>query len=104
MTIQVVTWQSPTGAQMTVCTKCEATATTWPKDHTGQEYCTVSKGRHHGECDVCDHSWDRDYECPRCGETLTPESVELKSWGRSCPKCGLDEHPVFDALDRLCEE
>ena len=100
---QVVTWQSPSGAQINVCTKCDSMSE-WPKDHTGQEYCTVSKGRHDGECDVCDDAWDKGYECPRCGELLTPADVETKSWGRSCPKCGLEEHPVFDALDRLYEE
>ncbi len=48
--------------------------------------------------------WNTEYECPRCGEALTPEYVEMKSWGRNCPRCSLENHPVFDAVDKLCEE
>lgn len=47
-------------------------------------------------------NWEAEYSCPRCGETLTPAYVEMRDWGRTCPKYGLNEHPVFTALDELC--
>lgn len=52
---KVVTWQSPRGGKLDVCTRCETIlrrARTWPKDSAGQEYCTVSFGKHVGRCDL----------------------------------------------------
>lgn len=105
---KVVTYQAPNGETIDICQDCEAKlADNWPRNNRGEEFCSVSHGLHDGDCDTCNNendSWDKEYECPRCAETLTPEYVEYKSWGRSCPKCGLEGHPAFDALDRLCEE
>jgi ribosomal protein S27AE len=46
-------------------------------------------------------AWDKEYECPRCGELVTADCAVHADWGRSCPRCGLDEHPAFAAADRL---
>lgn len=50
-----ITYQSPTGATLNICTECEKRldGQPWPKDNTGQEYCTVSHGLHQGVCDLC---------------------------------------------------
>ena len=104
---KVITYQAPDSAAIDICQDCESKlAGNWPRNNKGEEFCSVSHGLHDDECDVCAEkdSWDKEYDCPRCGDPLTPEYVETKSWGRSCPKCGLEEHPVFDALDRLYEE
>jgi hypothetical protein len=48
----VVTYQSPGGSQIVLCAACAARlAADWPKDGTGQEYCSVSYGEHAGHCD-----------------------------------------------------
>lgn len=47
----VITYSSPTGCKISLtpaqCARLTK-AGTWPKDHTGQEYCSVSFGRHYG--------------------------------------------------------
>lgn len=53
---RVVTWQSPSGQTIDVCRICEERLNaehTWPRDGRGEEYCQVSRGEHHGECDLC---------------------------------------------------
>lgn len=49
----VVTYQSPSGSTIRICDLCgERLRGEWPKDGTGQEYCSVSKGSHWGNCDI----------------------------------------------------
>jgi len=58
-TNSVVTYQSPSGAQLNICTTCESkldASGKWPKDSTGQEYCSYSHGLHTGNCDLCDRA------------------------------------------------
>ncbi len=52
----VVTYQSPRGDTWNLCADCQREAVerdAWPRDATGQEYCTVSHGLHDGRCDGC---------------------------------------------------
>lgn len=49
----VVTWQSPGGAKIDICQTCELGMTEWPRDQSGQEYCSVSQGLHPGACQLC---------------------------------------------------
>jgi hypothetical protein len=52
---QVITWQSPRGFKMNICRDCEKKLEgNWPKDWTGEEYCSVYKGIHRGTCDICE--------------------------------------------------
>jgi len=53
---KVVTWQSPRGYQVDLCNKCAdkfKADKAWPRDELGEEYCTVSHGRHYGWCSFC---------------------------------------------------
>jgi hypothetical protein len=48
----VITWQSPSGHDIDITIGQEReldAAGIWPRDDTGQEYCTVSHGLHNGE-------------------------------------------------------
>lgn len=52
---QVVTWQSPRGDTIEICTRCTAHLTRakrWPKDGSGGEYCQVHRGEHAGTCGI----------------------------------------------------
>lgn len=52
---KVVTYQSPSGGALDVCTQCAKVlerANTWPRDAGGREYCAVSHGLHDGRCDL----------------------------------------------------
>jgi hypothetical protein len=69
-TMIVVTWQDPAGNTLDVCPACEAAysaAGTWPRTEYG-EYCSVSHGKHQGECQV--HSAIKPPPLPAC--TLPP--------------------------------
>lgn len=48
----VVTYHSPRGNHLSVCTRCLDADAKMPRDYDGQEYCTVSHGRHYGHCDL----------------------------------------------------
>lgn len=51
--MKVVTYQSPSSASANICDGCRdrlQKAGRWPRDHAGQELCTVSRGAHHGRC------------------------------------------------------
>src|ERR1700676_458722 len=51
--MKVVSWKSPSGETVDVCQDCELRlAGRWPRDQKGEEYCSVSRGLHHGECEV----------------------------------------------------
>jgi len=53
-TMTVITWAT-TRDTVNICTTCEArleAAGKWPKDHTGEEYASVSHGAHRGMCDL----------------------------------------------------
>jgi hypothetical protein len=55
--VDVVTYQSPLGVTLNVCQRCEAGFKRigwWPKDVTGQEFCSVSHGLHRDWCSFCD--------------------------------------------------
>ena len=52
-TPQVITYQSPTGSTIDVCTACDGVADV-PRNHRGEEHCTVSHGKHHGICGLAD--------------------------------------------------
>ena len=50
--MQVITYQSPAGETIDLSPAQEAefdAMGTWPKDATGQEFCSVSRGQHEGE-------------------------------------------------------
>lgn len=50
-TCKVVTWQSPCGGTIDVTPAQEKIARKmgkWPRTTSGEEYCTVSRGLHHG--------------------------------------------------------
>lgn len=50
----VVTYQSPNGYKTTLCSACaRRMANNWPRDPHGDEYCSVSVGKHFGECCRC---------------------------------------------------
>ena len=54
--MKVVTWISPLGAKIDICQPCADRLTAnheWPRDHMGQEYCSVARGLHTGSCDIC---------------------------------------------------
>lgn len=54
---KVITYQSPSGSTIALTRAQIETlekAGKWPKDHTGQEYCTVSYGLHEGEPSMSD--------------------------------------------------
>ena len=54
-THRVVTWQSPSGATLDVCTACATrleAAHSWPRTESGEEYCQVSHGEHRGTCEL----------------------------------------------------
>lgn len=56
---RVVTWQSPRGIKINICKECEKKLEgKWPKDWSGEEFCTVYKGIHNGRCDICE-AYDR---------------------------------------------
>jgi hypothetical protein len=58
MNQSVITYQSPRGRTISMCQAHQAQfkrTQQWPYDPSdGQEYCTVSKGRHQGICNYCD--------------------------------------------------
>jgi Zn finger protein HypA/HybF involved in hydrogenase expression len=45
--------------------------------------------------------WDARLKCARCSAKMTPRDAEHRDI-RECPKCGLPDHPAYDALDALC--
>lgn len=51
---RVVTWQSPGGYKMSLCSEHGREHDRTPyRDPNGQEFCQVSHGQHSGLCDVC---------------------------------------------------
>lgn len=56
----VITWQSPRGGKIRVTPKQEniaKQANVWPKDDSGEEYCTVSYGLHFDTPTYTDEEW-----------------------------------------------
>jgi hypothetical protein len=52
-THKVVTWTTPSGQRLDVCTACEdrlRAAREWPRNDRGEEYCQATFGRHEGLC------------------------------------------------------
>jgi hypothetical protein len=86
--MKAITYQSPAGNLLSVCESCEKDLEgNWPKDNTGQEYCTVSHGVHEVcQCDVCgvedEHYTEfEEVTCFCCGEVVSI------NWGDVCPDC-----------------
>jgi hypothetical protein len=52
---RVVTWQSPGGGVLDVCLRCARAMDArgvWVRDNRGEEYCSVSRGEHYGDCEI----------------------------------------------------
>lgn len=49
-TPRVITWQTPSGDKINVCTACKKARVRIPKTKTGEEYCQVYRGIHRGRC------------------------------------------------------
>ena len=55
---KVVTWQDSSGNQIDICEDCERRMKangTWPRTQYS-EYCSVSRGLHHGKCQMRAHA------------------------------------------------
>ncbi len=87
---KVITWQAPGGAEIDVTPAQETMLTAagkWPRDQSGQEYCTVSRGLHQGEPTFTDAELRADVgmEPERQlklveGRKYTVASLRLVSW------------------------
>jgi len=51
---KVITYSAPNGEKMNICPACEKKLEgNWPKNRRGEEFCSVSHGKHLGHCDHC---------------------------------------------------
>ena len=62
----VVTYQAPSGAAIRVCDECARImerAEAWPRNYRGEEFCTISEGRHLSRCDICQSYHEEEQPC-----------------------------------------
>ncbi len=81
--MRVVTWMSPgpNEGYIDICPDCEQRLQgQWPKDGSGREFCTVSRGLHAGACDVHPTIIGGTYH----GKTLAEVRRDRDDYNRAC--------------------
>jgi len=93
---KVITYSAPNGEEISLCAACvKKLSGNWPKNSWGEEFCTVSHGRHSGYCCKCEKTVNLTRQT---GKFLGDETMKIRKM--SCANYAHyfpDAFPVFDS-------